>query len=125
MHSVAAVVAYYPYLSLARPWSVDVPALVLCSAQDTTAPCDRFETLLAEVPVRDRVKIVKYAEGYHAFDNSDLPAKTESPSGKLLVTTKRQPPLHGSKLKNSFVANGWHESNTPALEDAFRSALVD
>lgn len=81
---VAAVVAYYPYLSLARPWSVDVPALVLCSAQDTTAPCDRFETLLAEVQARDRVKIVKYAEGYHAFDNSDLPAKTESPGGNVV-----------------------------------------
>jgi len=81
---VAAVVAYYPHLALARPWSVDVPALVLCGADDTVAPCERFEALLAEVPTRERGKVVKYPESYHAFDNSDLPAKTVSLSGNAV-----------------------------------------
>lgn len=78
---VATVVAFSPFLALLRPWSVDVPALVLCTADDTVAPCELFEALLAEVPTKSRVKFVKYPEGYHGFENSDLPVKTESPSG--------------------------------------------
>jgi len=81
---VAAVVAYYPYLALARPWSVDVPALVFCGDEDTVAPCARFESLLDEVPTRARVKVVKYPESYHVFDNSELPTKVTSVSGSTI-----------------------------------------
>jgi dienelactone hydrolase len=81
---VAAVVAYYPYMALARPWSVDVPALILCAANDTLAPCERFESVLAEVPTRARVKVVKYPESYHVFDNPELPTKVTSVSGNTI-----------------------------------------
>jgi len=73
---VAAVVAYTPYLAMARPWSVDVPVLVMCTLQDTAAPCERIDALVAELPGRDRLKYVKFLEGLHSFDNADLPPYT-------------------------------------------------
>lgn len=74
---IAAVVAYYPMLPVASPWNVDVPVLVMCSAEDTVAHCDHFERLLAEVPNRRSVKFVKYPEGFFGFDNPDLGPKVQ------------------------------------------------
>lgn len=69
---VAAVVAYSPYLALRRTWTVEVPVLILCTLEDTVAPCERTDALLAEMPERKQVRHLKLAEGLHAFDNSDV-----------------------------------------------------
>lgn len=77
---VTAVAAYSPYLALRRTWTVDVPVLILCTLQDTVAPCERTDALLAEMPERKQVRHVKLPEGLHAFDNGDV-APGSSPSG--------------------------------------------
>ncbi|MBI3154691.1 MAG: dienelactone hydrolase family protein [Burkholderiales bacterium] len=80
---VAAVVAYSPYLALRRPWTVDVPVLILCTLQDTVAPCERTDALLGEMPDRKQVRHVKLPEGLHAFDAIDVAPGT-SPSGQAV-----------------------------------------
>jgi len=81
---LAAVVAYGPYISLPEQLKVETPVLVLCTAQDTQSACSRVETLLTEEPAKGRLRIVKYEEGYHGFDNSDLPAKVETLNGNVI-----------------------------------------
>lgn len=80
---VTAVAAYSPYLALRRTWTVDVPVLILCTLQDTVAPCERTDALLAEMPERKQVRHVKLPEGLHAFDNSDV-VSGGSPSGQAV-----------------------------------------
>lgn len=70
--AVAAVVAYSPYLTLPRVWKADVPVLILCTLQDTVAPCDRTDALLAQLPGGLPVRHLKLPEGLHAFDNADV-----------------------------------------------------
>ena len=82
-HPVAAVVAYSPYLSLRRAWTVDVPVLILCTLQDAVAPCARTDALLEEMPSRQHVRHVKWPEGLHAFDVRDV-APFTAPSGNRL-----------------------------------------
>jgi len=81
---VNAVAAYCPYFDSSlflSPWNVDVPVLILCGDQDTTAPPSRVQDLLSQLPVRDRVKFIVYPNAYHGFDNSDLPPKLLTPNG--------------------------------------------
>jgi dienelactone hydrolase len=58
--------------------------LVLCTKQETQSACSRIDTLLAEEPAQGRLKIVKYEDGIHGFDNSDLPAKVETLNGNVI-----------------------------------------
>jgi dienelactone hydrolase len=81
---VAAAVAYYPHISLPEQLKVETPVLVLCTKQETQSACSRIDTLLAEEPAQGRLKIVKYEDGIHGFDNSDLPAKVETLNGNVI-----------------------------------------
>jgi dienelactone hydrolase len=79
-----AVVTYYPYIdSLASPWKVDVPVLILFGAEDSVASSQAVERLLSQVPARDRVKFLVYPDARHCFDDSDLPALMNSMYGPL------------------------------------------
>lgn len=78
---VAAVVAYSPYLTLRRVWTAELPVLILCTLEDTVAPCERTDALLAELPSRQQVRHVKLPEGLHAFDAADVKPGT-SPGGQ-------------------------------------------
>ena len=81
---VAAAIAYYPYISLPEQLKVEIPLLVLCTKQDVDSACSRIETLLTDEPAKDRLRVVEYADGYHGFDNSGLPAKTETANGRVM-----------------------------------------
>jgi len=80
----ATAIAYYPYISLPEQLKVQTPVLVLCTRQDVDSACSRVETLLTDDPAKGRLRIVKYADGYHGFDNSDLPAKMETANGRVM-----------------------------------------
>ena len=94
---VAAVIAFYPYVSLPEQLKIENPVLVLCTKQDVDSACSRIETLVAEEPARGRLRIVKYEDGYHGFDNSDLPAKVETANGRVMG------------YKETTATNAWSE----------------
>lgn len=81
---VAAAIAYYPSISLPEQIKVETPVLVLCTKQETQSACRRIDALLAEEPAKGRLRIVRYEDGIHGFDNSDLPAKVETLNGSVI-----------------------------------------
>ncbi|CAG1019880.1 hypothetical protein BURC_04805 [Burkholderiaceae bacterium] len=123
---IATVIVYSPYLALFRPWTVDLPVLIICTMQDTVAPCDRVDTLLAEVGNRQSVQYLKFPEGSHAFDNADLPPNSRvsgNPVGYHEPTAKaawvevarflrrcleveRRKPISARRLPRSWRADG-------------------
>jgi dienelactone hydrolase len=76
-------VVYYPSCQTVRPWKVATPVLMLLAADDDVTPAKMCQEAVPKNAPPGAVKIVTYRGALHAFDVSELPAKTRYPLGTL------------------------------------------
>jgi len=76
-------VVYYPDCRSVRPWKTAVPVLMLLGGEDDIAPGKPCEAAAKKSAAPDVVKVVWYPGAYHAFDVSEMPAKTRGPWGTM------------------------------------------
>jgi dienelactone hydrolase len=81
-------VVYYPDCRSVRPWKAGTPVLMLLGGEDDVAPGKPCETLAKKSAAPEAVKILWYPGAYHAFDVSELPAKTSGPWGTIGYQTQ-------------------------------------
>jgi dienelactone hydrolase len=74
--SFSRAVVYYPVCQRLRPWKNATPVLMLLAGADDVAPGDACEEVVKSSATPNAVKIVLYSGAQHAFDVSELPAKT-------------------------------------------------
>jgi dienelactone hydrolase len=75
-------IVYYPDCRAVKAWKANLPVLMLLAGDDDVAPsklCQEAAKRFAPAAV----KIVVYPGAQHAFDLSELPAKTKYPFGTI------------------------------------------
>lgn len=75
-------VVYYPSCRAVRPWKVTTPVLMLLAGDDDVAPGKPCQEAV-KGNTAPTVKIVVYPGAQHAFDVSELPAKTRYAFGTI------------------------------------------
>ena len=76
-------VVYYPDCRSVGPWKISTPVLMLLGGEDDVAPGKPCQTAARKNAAPGAVKIVWYPGAYHAFDVSEIPAKTRGPWGTM------------------------------------------
>ena len=76
-------VVYYPDCRSVQSWKVTTPVLMLLAADDDVAPGKACQAAVRGNTTPDAVKTVIYPGALHAFDVSELPAKTRGPAGTI------------------------------------------
>lgn len=76
-------ITYYPDCRSVRPWKSVVPVLMLLGGEDDVALGKPCEASAKKSAAPEAVRIVWYPGAYHAFDVSELPAKTRGPAGTI------------------------------------------
>ena len=80
---ISRAIVYYPDCRSVRPWKAATPLLMLLAADDDVAPGKPCEVAIQKNVRPDAVKVVIYPRALHAFDVSELPAKTSYPFGTI------------------------------------------
>lgn len=80
---VSRAVVYYPSCRSVRPWRVPTPVLLLLARDDDVAPGAACQAAMKKNATPDAVKIVIYPGALHAFDVSELPARTRYQFGTI------------------------------------------
>ena len=80
---VDAVVTYYPLCRDLKSWKMRVPALVLFGEADNVVSLDWCKRIFATLSDPNVARLRTFADSYHGFDMSHLPAKTEYRFGTL------------------------------------------
>lgn len=80
---LSRAVVYYPDCRSVKPWQLVTPVLMLLAGDDDVAPGKPCQAAVKKNAAPDAVKTVVYPGAYHAFDVSELPAKTQYPFGTI------------------------------------------
>ena len=76
-------VVYYPSCRSVQSWKVSTPVLMLLGADDDVAPGKVCQAVAKGIAMPDAVKTVIFPGALHAFDVSELPAKTQYQFGTI------------------------------------------
>ena len=82
-------IVYYPDCRSVRPWKPATPVLMLLGREDDVAPGKPCQASAKKSAAPEAVRIVWYPGAYHAFDVSELTAKTRGPWGTMRLRNPR------------------------------------
>jgi len=82
--SFRSAVAFYPGCAAPRPWSTEVPVLMLLGGLDDITPPDVCEQLVESVLHRESVELHRYSEARHGFDVEGAPAVISTGRGTTI-----------------------------------------
>ena len=76
-------IVYYPDCRSVKAWKATLPVLILLAGNDDVAPSKQCQEAAKRSAAAAAVKVVVYPGALHAFDLSELPAKTRYPFGTI------------------------------------------
>ena len=81
--ALSRVIVYYPDCRALPPWRTALPVLMLLGGDDDMTPAGLCQDVVKRIAAPAAVKVVVYAGARHAFDVSELPARTALGFGSI------------------------------------------